>query len=175
MPNDTTETAVIGDRKCFGKYRGTVVNNVDPTFRGRLLVQVPSLVGLQPVWALPCVPYAGVQQGLFALPDPGTPVWVEFEEGNPNLPIWVGCFWKPGDLLPTDAIPTVKFFKAKGLSIRFDEAIQQIVIEAPGSSVRIDPTQILMLSSAVNAQAGPRSTNLTFPAFTVNLGGLTVT
>ncbi|MCX4247464.1 phage baseplate assembly protein V [Paraliomyxa miuraensis] len=174
MSNDN-QPGVVSNRKYYGKHRGTVVNNVDPMFRGRLLVQVPSVVGLQPVWALPCVPYAGVQQGLFALPDPGTPVWIEFEEGDPSLPIWVGCFWKPGDLLPTDAIPTVKFFKAKGLSIRFDEAIQQIVISAPGTSVRIDPTQILLVSSAVNAQAGPRSTNLTFPAFTVNLGGLTVT
>ncbi len=175
MPIEKAERFPIETRKLFGKYKGTVVGNADPTFRGRLLVQVPSIGGLQSVWAMPCVPYAGVQQGLFALPDPGTPVWIEFEEGDATKPIWVGCFWKPGDLLPIDAVPTVKFLKTKGLTIRLDETLGQILIQTAGATVTIDATQIMLAASAVVAQAGPRSTNLSFPGFTVNLGGLTVT
>jgi hypothetical protein len=175
MPLDRSQPMATTGRKFYGKYRGVVVNNADPTFRGRLLVQVPSVIGLQTVWATPCVPYAGVQQGLFAMPDPGTLVWIEFEEGDPTYPIWVGCMWKAGDLLPIDAIPTVKFFKAKGLTIRLDEATQQIMIQTGGTTVLLDPLQIQLSSSAVNAQAGARSTSLAFPGFSVNLGGLRVT
>jgi hypothetical protein len=83
--------------------------------------------------------------------------------------------WKAGDLLPIDAIPTVKFFKAKGLTIRLDETTQQIMIQTAGTTVLLDPVQILLSSSAVNAQAGARSTSLAFPGFSVNIGGLRVT
>ena len=176
MPSTKSpEPMATSGRKFFGKYRGTVVSNVDPMLRGRLLVQVPSVAGAQPLWALPCVPYAGVQQGLFALPDPATPLWIEFEEGDPTYPIWVGCFWKQGDLSAVDAVPTVKFLKAKGLMIRLDETSQQILIQTPGATITLNPTQVLLSGSAVNAQAGGRSTNLAAPGFSVNQGALTVT
>jgi len=35
-------------------------------------------------WAMPCVPIAGIQNGMFALPIPGSGVWVEFEQGDPE-------------------------------------------------------------------------------------------
>ena len=63
-------------------------------------MKVPSVLGDQVVtgWATPCVPYGGQPgQGLFAMPDQGAGVWVEFEEGDLEFPIWVGTFWsKPG-------------------------------------------------------------------------------
>jgi hypothetical protein len=44
----------------YGKYRGTVIQNVDPEQRGRIQVMVPDVSGLMPSsWALPCVPIAG--------------------------------------------------------------------------------------------------------------------
>jgi hypothetical protein len=81
----------------LGKFRGTVVNNVDPMFRGRLLVQVPDVLGPVPSsWAEPCVPLAGPTgppMGVYMVPPIGAGVWVEFEQGDPNHPIWVGCRW----------------------------------------------------------------------------------
>ncbi len=48
----------------YGKYRGTVVSNVDPMQMGRLMVQVPDVYGMTPsTWALPCVPSGGKQMG----------------------------------------------------------------------------------------------------------------
>ena len=80
--------------KFYGKYRGLVMNNIDPMQMGRLMVQVPDVTGLMPsTWAMPCVPVAGVQNGMFALPMVGSGVWVEYEQGDPDHPIWVGCFW----------------------------------------------------------------------------------
>ena len=44
----------------FGKYRATVLNNVDPETRGRLMLTIPDVLGLIPsTWAEPCVPLAG--------------------------------------------------------------------------------------------------------------------
>lgn len=80
--------------KYFGKYRGTVVNNIDPLMTGRIQVQVPDVLGLTPSsWAMPCAPMAGIQAGVYVVPPVGAGVWVEFEQGNPDYPIWVGCWW----------------------------------------------------------------------------------
>ena len=81
----------------FGKYRVTVVQNVDPERKGRVQVTVPDVLSLIPsTWAEPCVPLAGPTgppMGVFMVPPIGAGVWVEFEQGNPNRPIWVGCRW----------------------------------------------------------------------------------
>src|SRR5437763_17049447 len=47
------------DGQFFGKYRGLVVDNTDPTHRGRLQVKVPAVMGEETLWAEPCAPYAG--------------------------------------------------------------------------------------------------------------------
>jgi hypothetical protein len=31
--------------------------------------------------------------GVYMVPPVGAGVWVEFEQGDPNRPIWVGCRW----------------------------------------------------------------------------------
>lgn len=78
----------------YGKYRGTVVNNVDPEQRGRIQAIVPDVQGLTPTtWAMPCVPIAGKQEGVYMVPQVGAGVWMEFEQGDPEYPIWVGGFW----------------------------------------------------------------------------------
>ena len=88
------------ERRFYGKYRGFVINNDDPKQLGRLRLQVPSVLGPNVVtgWALPCVPYGGDgNQGFLCIPEPGAGVWVEFEEGDLEFPIWVGTFWsEPG-------------------------------------------------------------------------------
>jgi len=95
-------------RKHYGKYRGTVLNNIDPLNQGRINVQVPGVTGLLPTtWALPCVPIAGKQMGTFVVPQKGAGVWVEFERGDLNLPIWVGGFWGSAAEVPALALAGV--------------------------------------------------------------------
>lgn len=78
----------------FGKYRGKVVKNDDPLKLGRVQVTVPSVLGDVQIWAMPCVPYAGPGVGHFFIPPANAAVWIEFEEGRPEQPIWTGCFWE---------------------------------------------------------------------------------
>src|SRR3954469_25487784 len=80
-------------QKYYGKYRGVVVNNIDPLKLGRLQAIVPDVSSLFPTsWAMPCFPVGGVQMGIFTVPLIGAGVWIEFEQGDPDYPIWVGCF-----------------------------------------------------------------------------------
>ena len=75
----------------YGKYRGTVIDNIDLEQRARIIAQVPDVLGEIPSsWALPCAPAAGIQSGMFIVPPIGSGVWIEFEQGNPDYPIWTG-------------------------------------------------------------------------------------
>ena len=81
-------------KKYYGKYRGTVINNIDPMQIGRIQVIVPDVSGILPTsFAMPCLPLAGKQMGVYMVPQIGSGVWVEFEQGDPDYPIWSGCFW----------------------------------------------------------------------------------
>lgn len=86
--------AVATRKTYYGKYRATVINNVDPLQIGRIQVMVPDVSAIAPSsWAMPCLPMSGINSGVFALPLKGAGVWVEFEQGNPDHPIWVGGYW----------------------------------------------------------------------------------
>jgi hypothetical protein len=96
-----------GLQKFYGKYRGTVRVNKDIEQLGRLLVEVPDVFGPNLTsWAMPCVPYAGLQLGMYVVPPVNAGVWVEFEQGDPDYPIWTGCFWGSPAEVPLDAFTT---------------------------------------------------------------------
>jgi hypothetical protein len=94
-------TETVATQKFYGKYRAIVTNNVDPMMIGRIQVIVPDAASLAPsTWAMPCVPVAGINMGMFSPPLIGSGVWIEFERGDPSKPIWVGCYWGLGAEVP---------------------------------------------------------------------------
>jgi len=163
----------------FGKYRGMVLNNVDPMQMGRLQVQVPDVAGLIPAtWAMPCVPLAGINMGMFALPMIGSGVWVEFEQGNPDYPIWVGCFWGSAAELPvlSRMVPPA----VPGITLQTPLKNGLVISDVPGptggiqlqtaTGAMISVTDIgIMISNGKGAVI-----NLTGPTVDINLGALTV-
>lgn len=164
----------------FGKYRGTVINNVDPMQMGRLMVQVPDVSNVQPsTWAMPCAPFAGAQSGSVAVPPVGASVWVEFEQGNSDYPIWSGCFWGSAAEVPP-------------LALAAPPGVQAIVIQSVGQSTLMisdvpGPTGGILLKSSSGASIaindlgitisnGQGATiTLTGPSVTINEGALMVT
>lgn len=84
--------------KYYGKFSGEVTNNEDEAQRGSVLVKVPAVFGADiEVRARPCLPY-----GHFFVPQVGAKVWVEFEAGDTDYPIWVGV-WYAADATPEPA------------------------------------------------------------------------
>jgi hypothetical protein len=107
------------------KRRGVVVSNLDPLGIGRLLVSVPGLPGGgDPLFAMPAVPFAGPAVGFFALPPIGANVWVDFELGNQDLPVWSGCFWGAGEM-PAEALapPGSLVFKTDRVTLVMSSAV----------------------------------------------------
>jgi uncharacterized protein involved in type VI secretion and phage assembly len=165
--------------KFYGKYRGLVLNNIDPMQMNRLQVQVPDVAGLIPVtWAMPCVPLAGLQNGMVALPIIGSGVWVEFEQGDPDYPIWVGCFWGSAAEVPALAHATPPGLSAITLQTPLQNGLT--ISDLPG------PTGGIMLKSATGATLIVNDTGIyiqngkgasimmTGPTVNVNAGALTI-
>jgi uncharacterized protein involved in type VI secretion and phage assembly len=157
----------------FGKYRGKVENNVDPSQLGRLQVSVPAVLGSgQNSWAMPCTPYAGSSVGWFALPPVNSDVWVEFEQGDPDYPIWSGCFWSSGNAPASPVRDEIKMLKTDSATITIDDT--------PGSgSIKIETTagmKIEMSSSGIEINNGQgASIKLQGPKVSVNDTALEVT
>lgn len=109
-------------KQFFGKYRGVVTNNKDDENRGRIRARVKDVFGdKESPWALPCVPYAGPGVGLFLIPPKEAFVWIEFEHGNPDYPVWSGCFWAPGEVPVSNAIPEKKVLRTDIATITVDD------------------------------------------------------
>jgi len=163
----------------YGKYRGTVINNVDPMQIGRIQAMVPDLAGFVPgTWAMPCLPMAGINTGVFTVPMIGSGVWVEFERGDPDYPIWVGGYWGSSAEVPLMArtVPPA----VSGITIQTTLKNGIVVSDVPGPTggILIQTTTGAMISVSdvgiVISNGKGAIINMTGPTVDINLGALTV-
>ena len=136
--SEETEDLLVGmsereQSRFYGKYRGLVRDIDDPESLCRITAEVPAVYEEQESpWALPCFPFAGKKHGLVLLPEKGDGVWIEFEAGDINRPIWTG-FW-----FASDEQPEPKTSKARvlvttaGHKVVLDEDEDKIQIVHPG-------------------------------------------
>jgi uncharacterized protein involved in type VI secretion and phage assembly len=153
----------------YGKYRGTVVD-VEATGRGRIKAMVPSVLGTTVSgWCSPCVPYAGPNVGFAFLPEVGAGVWIEFEGGDVSYPIWVGCYWRDGEM-PADAAPDKKVLRTvSGHEITLDDGGQKITIaDASGNTITLDSSGITLTSGGGTVVVSSSSVNINSGALEVS-------
>lgn len=140
-------------KRYFGKYRGTVSDNVDDPPMGRLRAFVPDVLGPNRcTWAMPCMPFGGNQNGFFAMPPRGAGVWIEFEGGDTRHPIWSGCYWAEKQLPP--------------LATSGDATVQRVVIQTVGGNS-------LMISDSDGDDGGIQLTSA--GGATISITGTTIT
>jgi hypothetical protein len=155
----------------YGKYRGTITDNKDPLMQGRIRAMVPSIFGDQETgWALPCSPYAGKDVGFFFVPPVGANVWIEFEEGNTDNPIWAGCFWGVGEAPKMPALPDFKVIKTDFANITINDL-------SGAGGVTIETTnglKIVMNMTGIELSNGAAKVKLTPASVSVNDGALEV-
>jgi hypothetical protein len=167
----------------YGKYRGTVVNNIDPEQRGRIQAMVPDVQGFVPTsWALPCLPIAGKQEGVFMIPQIGSAVWIEFEQGDPDYPIWVGGFWGLTAEVPPLALAPPPI--PPGQNIVIQTTLQNLLVlsdgaptPATGGIMLRSPTgaMIVVNDSGIYISNGKgASITMIGPTVTINNGALVV-
>lgn len=107
-----------------GMYRAVVVDVNDPERRGRIRVQCPAVLGtFLSAWCEPCIPYATDYAGDYYVPPVGEGIWVQFEDGDVNKPIWNGGWYKEDSSpLPKNAEPfDFRFITFKDSVLRMGE------------------------------------------------------
>ena len=169
----------MSEGKFYGKYRGVVLNNIDPMQMGRVQVQVPDVLGVGlSSWAMPCVPFAGKQSGVFVLPQIGAGVWVEFEQGDQDYPIWVGGFWGSAAEVPVLALAGLPV--SPSLVLQSGNQNTLMLSDLPG------PTGGILLKSTTGALISINEVGITIsngqgatimlngPTVNINQGALTV-
>ncbi len=148
-PGDAGSPAAAN--RFFGKYRGIVSDVDDPLFIGRIKAKVPDVLGDdESGWALPCAPSGGSGMGFFALPSKNAMVWIEFEQGDPDFPIWTGCFWGgvsdvPPDLMVPAPYKKVMLVTEGGTSLTLDDTPGTggiVLATAHGQKISLSPTGI---------------------------------
>ena len=170
-------------RRYFGKHPGTVIGNVDPYGKGRLLVEVVGVLGLAPsCWAEASVPLAGPTgppMGAHFLPPIGAGVWIEFEQGDPARPIWTGCRWGGTSDVPPLARAGIP--AAPSIVLQTLGQTMLVLSDAPGPTGGIilatkSGASIMINDVGITIQNGKGATlTLTGPTVNVNAGALTVT
>ena len=160
----------------YGKYRGVVTDNKDPLMTGRIKARVPDVMGERETgWAMPCAPFGGTGVGFFALPTVGAGVWIEFEHGDPDYPVWSGCwFGSAAEVPPILLAPPYKKTLIKtegGNSVLLDDTpgIGGITLETSGGQ------KVVMNATGVEITNGQgASIKLTGPQVSINGGALEV-
>lgn len=165
-------------KRYFGKYRGTVFNNIDPMQMGRIQVIVPDVSSISPSsWAMPCLPVGGIQMGIFAVPTIGAGVWVEFEHGDPDYPIWTGCYWGSAAEVPTTALLSPPPVPAITLQTPLQNSI--IVSDNPAIGITIKTTtgaMIMINDLGITISNGKKAIlTMVGPVVDINAGALTIT
>lgn len=164
----------------YGKYRGMVLNNIDPLQKGRVQVQVPDVLGLGiSTWAMPCVPIAGTQAGVYVVPAIGSGVWVEFEGGNTDYPVWVGGFWGSVADVPVLALaPAIP--GSPNIVLQTQGQNSLVLSDVPGTGgIMLKSTtgaMILVNDLGITISNGKGATIvMTGPTVTINAGALVIT
>jgi uncharacterized protein involved in type VI secretion and phage assembly len=160
----------------YGKFRGVVTDNRDPLMIGRVRARVTDVMGQdESGWAMPAAPFGGNQMGFFALPTVGAGVWIEFEHGDPDYPIWSGAWWGSAAEIPPPLLaPPYQKVMVKtdgGNTITLDDTpgIGGITLEtSTGQKIVMSPLGI-EISNGMGAVI-----KLTGPQVSVNNGALDV-
>ncbi|NHZ80796.1 hypothetical protein F2P44_16165 [Massilia sp. CCM 8695] len=130
----------------FGKYRGQVTDVDDPLGQGRIRATVPAVMHEHECdWALPAVPFAGAQHGMLMLPAIGAGVWIEFEAGNINTPIWSGTWWAEHEK-PDDAEAQVRVIVSEnGHKVVLNDKNDELTLtHGSGPEIKLTATEIIL-------------------------------
>jgi len=161
----------------FGKYRGIVTDNQDPEKLCRIMAQVPAVMGETAVgWALPAFPLAGDGHGHVMLPEVGSAVWIEFEAGNLNSPIWSGGFFLASQSPPDPQGVGIRVIvsKNKHRVVLDDESDEVTVTHNGGSEIKLTATEISLTVGGSTIVMGLASIDINNGVVKIGPGGVSL-
>lgn len=141
--------------KYYSSYRGFVADNKDPLNLGRLKLIIPTVTGPQQhnYWSWPTGVFSGKGYGSQCLPQIGDVVWVEFEMGCVEVPMWRHGHFGANELPTGDddlKDPSCFWFVTpKGIKVKLNDTKNTIHIEnQSGLVIQMDGNGISIVSTS---------------------------
>ena len=120
----------------------------------------------------------GLQMGTFTVPPIGAGVWLEFEQGDPDYPIWVGGFWGIAAEVPALALAGIPASPNIVLQTTGQNTIVVSDLPGPTGGIMLKSTTgaaIIVNDTGIYIQNGKgASIIMTGPTVTINNGALTI-
>lgn len=163
----------------FGKYRGIVTDVEDPNNQCRIRATVPAVLGEQQCgWALPSAPFGGDGHGVVMLPKVGSGVWIEFEAGRLDNPIWSGAWWASGQR-PDPQGPGVRVIVSeKGHKVILDDEANEVQVvhgdDAIPKVVKLTGSEIVLTCGACEIKITNENISLNNGLIKVGLAGVSL-
>jgi hypothetical protein len=160
----------------FGKYRGIVTDIDDPENRCRIRATVPAVLGDHPCgWAMPVAPFAGDGHGYVMLPKVGSGVWIEFEAGKLDNPIWSGAWWANGQR-PDPQGPGVRVIVSeKGHKLVLDDDANEVTVtHGSGPEIKLTTDEITLTVGPCEIKISMDSISLNNGLIKVGLAGVSL-
>ena len=160
----------------FGKYRGVVTDVDDPNNQCRIRATVPALLGEHPCgWALPAAAFGGDGHGMVMLPKVGSGVWIEFEAGRLDVPIWTGAWWASGQRpAPQGARVRVIVSENGHKFIYDDEADELRLVHAGGPEITLTGDKIVLRCGLCEITVSDDTISLNHGLIKVGLAGVSL-
>lgn len=163
----------------FGKYRGIVTDVDDPNDQCRIRAQVPAVLGEHPCgWALPSAPFAGDGFGVVMLPKVGSGVWIEFEAGRLDSPIWSGAWWASGQRPEPRGEQVRVIVSEQGHKIILDDDANEVQIihgdTAITKSIKLTGSEIVITCGACEIKISNENISLNNGLIKVGLAGVSL-
>lgn len=136
----------------YGEYRALVDDREDPKHLGRIKLIIPIISGDLPYdyWAFPVGNYSGDGYGAQCIPNKGDMVWVSFDMGDPEYPIWKHGHFGEGEPPEDDQLKNYDsywFRSPKGNMVLIDDTKGTIYVRhSEGQALEIDKESISLIS-----------------------------
>jgi hypothetical protein len=160
----------------FGKYRGIVTDVDDPNNQLRIRATVPAVLGEHACgWALPAAPFAGDGHGMVMLPKVGSGVWIEFEAGRLDNPIWSGAWWASGQRPDPQGAGVRVIVSEQGHKLILDDEADEVkLVHGSGPEIKLTATEIVIACGACEIRISNDNISLNSGQIKIGLAGVSL-
>jgi len=160
----------------YGKYRGIVTDVDDPDNRLRIRATVPAVLGEHACgWAMPAAPFAGDGHGMVMLPRVGSGVWIEFEAGDLDHPIWSGAWWAAGERPDPQGQGVRVIVSEQGHKLILDDDANEVkLIHGSGPEITLSANEIVLACGACEIRIGDQNISLNNGQIKIGLAGVSL-
>ncbi len=160
----------------YGKYRGIVTDVDDPNNQLRIRATVPAVLGEHPCgWAMPAAPFAGDGHGCVMLPKVGSGVWIEFEAGRLDNPIWSGAWWASGERPDPQGAGVRVLVSEQGHKVILDDDAGELqLVHGSGPSIKLTGDEILISCGSCEIKISADDISLNNGQIKIGLAGVSL-